>query len=110
VLYRYAPDRADARWRWLAPGTLIAATLWLVASVGFSIYVQNFASYDATFGSIAGVIVLLMWLWISAVVILLGAELNAEIEAQTARDTTTGHREPIGHRGAVKADRVGHAS
>ena len=109
VLYRYSPDRAAAKWRWLTPGTLIAGALWLVASIGFSVYVQNFASYNETFGSIAGVIVLLMWMWISAVVILLGAELNSEIEHQTARDTTAGEREPMGHRDAVKADTLGAA-
>lgn len=109
VLYRYAPDRDAARWRWLTPGTVIAAAVWLLASVAFTVYVSNFASYNETFGSIAGVVVLLMWMWISAYVILMGAELNSEIEAQTARDTTTGPREPIGDRGAVKADTVGAA-
>ncbi|WGH77933.1 YihY/virulence factor BrkB family protein [Jannaschia ovalis] len=109
VLYRYGPDRETAKIRWLAPGTLIAALLWLIASIGFSVYVSNFGSYNETFGSIAGVVVMLLWMWISAVVILLGAELNSEIEAQTARDTTTGIREPMGHRGAVKADNVGPA-
>ena len=109
TLYRYAPDRQGARIRWLAPGTLVAAALWLIASIGFSVYVANFGSYNETFGSIAGVVVMLLWMWISAIVILLGAELNAEIEAQTARDTTTGEREPLGHRGAVKADHVGAA-
>jgi membrane protein len=109
VLYRYAPDRDAATWRWLTPGTVLAAVVWLLASVAFTFYVGNFASYNETFGSIAGVVVLLMWMWISAYVILMGAELNSEIEAQTARDTTTGHREPIGHRGAVKADTVGAA-
>lgn len=107
ALYRWGPDRARAKWRWLTPGALVASVLWLVASIGFSIYVQQFGSYNETFGSIAGVIVLLMWLWLSAFVILLGAELNAELEAQTARDTTTGQREPMGHRGAVKADELG---
>ncbi|MFO6466232.1 YihY/virulence factor BrkB family protein [Jannaschia sp. KMU-145] len=109
ILYRYGPDRDDAKLRWIAPGTVIAALVWLIASVAFSIYVQNFGSYNETFGSIAGVVVLLMWMWLSAAVILIGAELNSEIEAQTARDTTTGHREPLGHRGAVKADTIGAA-
>ena len=109
VLYRFAPDRSRAKWRWLTPGSIAATLLWLVASVGFSVYVQNFGSYNETFGSIAGVIVVLMWMWISAYVILMGAELNSEIEAQTARDSTTGLREPLGHRGAVKADTVGAA-
>lgn len=108
ALYRWGPDRARAKWRWLTPGAVFSSVLWLLASVGFSIYVQTFGSYNETFGSIAGVIVLLMWLWLSAFVILLGAELNAELEAQTARDTTTGPRAPMGHRGAVKADELGH--
>ena len=109
TLYRFGPDRDPARWRWLAPGTLAAAVLWLVASVGFSVYVGNFGSYNETFGSLGGVVVMLMWMWISAYVILLGAEINSEAEAQTARDTTTGPREPMGHRGAVKADEIGDA-
>ena len=107
ALYRWGPDRERAKWRWLTPGAIAASILWLIASMGFSFYVQNFGSYNETFGSIAGVIVLLMWLWLSALVILLGAELNAELEAQTARDTTVGPREPMGHRGAVKADELG---
>ena len=107
IIYRWGPDREPAKWRWLTPGSIAATVLWLIASVGFSLYVQNFGSYNETFGSIAGVIVVLMWMWISAFVVLMGAELNSEIEAQTARDTTTSPREPIGHRGAVKADTIG---
>ncbi len=107
AFYRWAPDRKRPKWRWLTTGTILASILWLVASVGFSLYVQNFGSYNQTFGSIAGVIVLLMWMWISAFVILLGAEVNAEIEAQTARDSTVGQRAPLGERGAVKADELG---
>ncbi len=107
ALYRWGPDRARAKWRWLTPGAMLASVMWLAASVGFSYYVQTFGSYNETFGSIAGVIVLLMWLWLSALVILIGAEVNAEIEAQTARDSTIGPREPMGHRNAVKADELG---
>ena len=109
TLYRVGPCRTPARWRWLIVGALAASALWLAASMGFSLYVRNFASYNETFGSIAGVIVLLTWMWLSAVVVLLGAELNAEIEAQTTRDSTVGPREPMGLRGAVKADRLGRA-
>jgi membrane protein len=109
LLYRFGPDRAPAKWRWLTPGALVASILWLLASIAFSVYVQNFGSYNETFGSLAGVIVALLWMWISAVVILAGAELNSEAEAQTARDTTKGPREPMGHRGAVKADNLGEA-
>lgn len=107
VLYRFGPARADARWKWLSPGAIVACGVWLAASVGFSVYVSNFGSYNETFGSMAGVIILLMWLWISAFIILIGAEFNAEIEAQTAVDTTTGPDAPMGERGAVKADNLG---
>lgn len=108
AFYRWAPDRARAKWRWLTPGAVLSSMLWLIASVGFSLYVQNFGSYNETFGSIAGVIVLLMWMWLSAFVVLLGAEFNSEIEAQTARDSTIGPKAPMGERGAVKADELGH--
>ncbi|SFR11415.1 YihY/virulence factor BrkB family protein [Poseidonocella sedimentorum] len=104
VLYRFAPCREPANWRWLTPGAVIATVLWLAASVGFSIYVSNFASYQETFGAIAGVVILLVWLWISALLILIGAEINAESEAETRVDTTTGTPMPMGARGAVKAD------
>lgn len=104
VLYRYGPSRAPAQWTWLMPGALLASALWLAASVGFSIYAENFASYNESFGALAGVVILLMWLWISAYVLLLGAELNAEAEAQTRHDTTAGRGMPMGERGARKAD------
>jgi membrane protein len=107
VLYRYGPARDNAEWQWLTPGAVTACVIWLVASVGFSIYVSNFGSYNESFGSMAGVIILLMWLWISAFIVLLGAELNAEIEAQTSVDTTVGPDQPMGSRGAEKADNLG---
>ncbi|MCQ0091289.1 YihY/virulence factor BrkB family protein [Roseovarius sp. M141] len=109
VLYRYGPSRDDAEWKWLSPGAIAACVIWIAASVGFSIYVSNFGSYNESFGSMAGVIILLMWLWISAFIVLLGAELNAEMEAQTAADTTVGPDEPMGTRGAEKADNLGAA-
>jgi membrane protein len=109
ILYRYGPDREDAKLAWITPGALLAMTAWLVMSIGFSIYVSNFASYNETFGSLAGVIVLLTWMWLSAYIVLIGAEVNAEMEAQTAHDTTTGAREPMGDRGARKADELGAA-
>ena len=84
--------------------------IWIIASLGFSIYVSNFGSYNESFGSMAGVIILLMWLWISAFIVLLGAELNSEIEAQTRYDTTVGPGEPMGERGAVKADTLGRSA
>ena len=104
VLYRVAPDRAAPRFRWVSVGAVTATILWLVASVGFSLYVSLFSSYGKTYGSLSGVVVLLLWLWITNYVVLLGAEMNAEAEQQTGRDTTTGKPLPRGRRGAVKAD------
>ena len=89
TLYRYGPSRQNARWIWLTPGSLFAALMWLALTVGFGVYVANFGNYNATYGSLGAVVVLLMWLYLSAYVLLLGAELNAEIEHQTAVDTTT---------------------
>jgi membrane protein len=103
-LYRIGPDRAAPQVRWLSLGAVIATVLWVAASVGFSFYVNNFSSYGETYGSLAGVVVLLLWFWITALVVLLGAEINSEAEGQTAQDTTTGPPKPMGQRGAVKAD------
>lgn len=110
ALYRYAPSRRAPQWKWASAGALTGCLLWIVASAGFAFYVSNFGSYNESFGTLAGVIVLLMWFWISAFIILLGAELNAEIEAQTKVDTTVGRNQPMGQRGAVKADNVATAS
>ncbi|MEH3107733.1 MAG: YihY/virulence factor BrkB family protein [Sphingomonas fennica] len=104
--YRFAPDRSDARWRWLSFGSGLATFLWLVATVGFGFYASRFGDYNATYGSLGAVVVLLLWLWVSAYAILLGAEINAETERQTAVDTTTGHPRPMGQRGATVADMV----
>jgi membrane protein len=104
LLYRFGPSRAPARWRWLTPGSLLATILWLVASLAFSFYAANFGAYNETYGALGGVIVLLMWLWLSALALLLGAELNAELELQTVKDTTTGPSRPMGRRGAFVAD------
>lgn len=109
LLYRVGPDRRPARWRWVTPGAVIACALWVAATFGFSFYVQNFASYNETFGALAGVIVLLTWMWLSAFIVLLGAEFDAELEHQTARDSTIGPDRPMGERGAVKADTLGEA-
>lgn len=109
ILYRYGPSRDDAEWRWVTPGAGIAVILWLLASVAFAVYVRNFGSYQESFGTLGGVIVLLTWLWISAYIVLLGAELDAEIEAQTKHDTTVGEAMPIGRRGAEAADEMGEA-
>ncbi|WP_223262533.1 YihY/virulence factor BrkB family protein [Sphingobium sp. SCG-1] len=103
-MYRFAPDRSDARWKWLSLGSVIATLLWLAATLGFGIYAAKFGDYDATYGSLGAVVVLLMWLYVSAYAILLGGLINAETERQTARDTTTGPERPMGTRGAVMAD------
>lgn len=106
VLYRYGPSRREPRWRWVTPGSVVASALWLLASFLFSFYVGNFGSYDATYGSLGAVVVTLLWFYISAFVVLLGAELNAELELQTRRDTTSGPGLPMGERGAFVADHV----
>ena len=93
VLYRYGPDRRAARWQWVSVGSVFAAVTWIVASFLFSWYLASFANYNATYGSLGAVVGLMIWLWISTIVVLLGAELNAEIEHQTARDSTVGDGE-----------------
>jgi membrane protein len=103
LLYRYGPSRATARIEWVSPGAIVATALWLLGSAAFSLYVSNFGSYDKTFGSLGAVVILLMWFYISAYVVCLGAELNAELERQTRRDSTTGPEKPIGQRGAYVA-------
>lgn len=103
-VYRYGPDRAPARWQWLSIGSVTATLLWLLATVGFGIYAANFANYNATYGALGAVVVLLMWLFVSSFAVLIGAELNAEAERQTAVDTTTGPPRPLGERGARMAD------
>lgn len=109
ILYRFGPSRKDAQWRWLSVGAVAAALLWIAGSAGFSFYIQNFANYDATYGSLGAVIGLMMWLWLSVIAILFGAELNAEIEHQTAIDSTSPPGAPLGHRGASMADSIGPA-
>jgi membrane protein len=106
IVYRVAPDRDAPKVRWVSVGAAIATVLWLVASLGFSLYVSNFGSYDKTYGALAGIVVLLFWLWITSYAILLGAEINAESEQQTVADTTKGAPQPIGQRDAVKADSI----
>ena len=106
LLYRFGPSRAEAKWRWITPGSLLAAGLWMAASLAFSFYVSNFGSYDAAYGTLGGVVVALLWFYISAYAVILGAELNAELELQTRRDTTTDPAQPMGERGAFVADHV----
>jgi membrane protein len=108
-VYRFGPSREAPRWRWLSWGSVVATLLWLVASALFSFYAANFGTFNETYGSLGAAIGFMTWLWISAIVILLGAELNAEMEHQTARDTTTGTAKPLGARGAKMADTVGAA-
>lgn len=107
LLYRFAPDRRHAKWRWLTPGAVMACLMWVAGSIGFSQYVQHFGSYNETFGALGGVIILLTWMWLSAFIILLGAQIDAELEAQTKRDSTIGEDRPMGERGATKADTLG---
>ena len=104
VVYRWAPSRDAPKFRWVSVGALAATVLWLLVSIGFSVYVANFGKYAKTYGALAGVVVLLMWLWLTVYAVLLGAEVNAESEQQTAADTTEGAPEPMGERNAVKAD------
>jgi membrane protein len=107
ALYRYGPSRTEPKTRWVSWGAVLAAVLWIAASLLFSIYVSNFGTYNETYGALGAVMVLLLWLWITAFVVLLGAELNAEMEHQTERDTTVGEPKPRGDRGAYVADHVG---
>jgi membrane protein len=106
VLYRYAPDRREPQWQWTSPGAITATVLWIIASIAFTAYVANFGSYDKTYGSLGGVVILLTWLYLSAFVVLLGAAINMQAEQQTGRDTTTGQEKPLGRRGARAADTV----
>jgi membrane protein len=106
VLYRFAPDRAEPRWTWVSVGAVSASVLWIVASVLFSVYAANFGKYNETYGSLGTVVVVMLWLYLTAYVVIAGAELNAELEHQTARDSTTGRPEEMGRRGAVMADTV----
>jgi membrane protein len=107
VLYRYGPSRRPARWRWVMWGAVIAASLWVLVSVGFAFYVSSFATYGKTYGALGGVIALLMWFYLSSFTVVIGGLVNAEMERQTKRDTTVGHEKPIGQRGAFAADTVG---
>ncbi len=104
VVYRVAPDRDAPRFRWVSPGAVVATVLWVAGSVAFSLYVNNFGSYNATYGALAGVVVLMLWLYLTSYIVLLGAEINAESERQTRRDTTRGEEVPMGERRAEAAD------
>jgi membrane protein len=108
-LYRYGPSRTKPQWRWVTWGSAIAGAIWILGSLLLSWYVANFGSYNATYGSLGAVIGFMVWMWLSTAIVLLGAEVNAELEHQTAKDTTEGHPKPMGARGARMADEVGAA-
>jgi membrane protein len=107
IVYRFAPSRDEPQWRWVSWGAGVATLLWIIGSGVFSLYVSRFGSYDKTYGALGAVVVFLFWLFISAYVVLIGAELNAEMEKQTLKDTTHGEPKPLGQRGAEAADTVG---
>jgi membrane protein len=109
VLYRFGPSRRPAQWQWLSVGTVAAAVLWIAGSALLSWYLSNFGNYSATYGSLGAAIGLMMWMWMSAIIVLCGAELNSEIEHQTALDSTVRRPKPLGARGAVMADTLGPA-
>jgi membrane protein len=106
VLYRVAPDRDAPQLKWVSLGAIVVTVIWALVSLGFSFYVNNFGSYDKTYGAIAGVIVLMLWLYLTCYLVLLGAEINSESEHQTAEDTTEGPPVPMGERNATMADEL----
>ncbi len=107
LLYRYGPSREPAKWRWLTWGSLFATLVWMATSAAFSFYLQRFADYEATYGSLGAIIGFMMWTWISVIILILGGKINAEMEHQTSVDSTTGAPRPMGERGAVMADTLG---
>ncbi len=106
LLYRYGPSRRLPKWHWVTPGSMVATVLWIAASALFSWYVATFATYDATYGPLGTVVGVMMWFFVTVYAVLLGAELNAELELQTVRDSTDGPPRPLGSRGAYVADHV----
>jgi membrane protein len=106
ALYRYGPDRQRAQWTWITPGTIFAAVASLLLTSGFGFYVSHFGNYNKTYGSLATIVILVTWIWLTAFVFLFGAELNSELEHQTVKDTTAGKERPLGARGAWSADHV----
>ena len=106
TLYRFGPSRQEAKWRWITPGSLFAAIAWLILTIAFGFYVTHFTNYEASYGSLGAVAALLTWMYLSAYAFVFGAELNSEIEHQTAIDSTTGQPVPMGTRGAWAADNV----
>ncbi len=110
VLYRYGPDRDKAKWRWVSVGAVVATVLWVVGTGLFGFYASRFGSYNKTYGTLAGAVVLLLWLYLTSLVILVGAELNSEMERQTLEDSTVGPPDRLGVRKADSADTVGEAA
>lgn len=106
ALYRWGPDRANAKWRWITPGAILTLVVTAIVSLLFSWYTANFGSYDATYGSLGALIGFMTWIWMTMIILIVGGELNSELEHQTAQDTTTGAPQPLGERGAVMADKV----
>lgn len=107
LLYRFGPSRERAKWRWVSWGAGLSSVVWIVASIAFSFYLQNFADYNATYGTLGAVIGFMVWTWISVLILFVGAEVNAEMEHQTQKDSTAGRAKPMGARGAYVADTVG---
>lgn len=107
IVYRYGPSRERAKLRWLTWGTAFSAIAWALTTTAFSIYLLNFASYDATYGTLGALIAFMVWIWLSITILIVGAELNAELEHQTRCDSTTGAPLPMGERGARMADTLG---
>jgi membrane protein len=107
LIYRYGPDRDEPKWRWVSSGALVAAAMWSIGSIGFSIYAANFGKYNETYGSLSAIVVVMLWLYLTALSVIVGAELNAELEKQTVVDTTVGPDRPLGERDAAAADTVG---
>lgn len=108
IVYRYGPDRRRPQWRWVSWGAVIATLLWIASSALFSLYVTRFGDYNKTYGSMGAVVILMTWFLLTAYIFLIGAEINAEMERQTRKDTTDGSEKPLGRRGAQAADTVGH--
>jgi membrane protein len=106
-LYRYGLSRAKPQWRWITSGSAVAAVSWIVVSILFAWYAENFGSFNKTYGSLGAIIGFMLWIWLSTIVVLIGAELNRRNEHQTVRDTTTGRPKPLGARGARMADTIG---
>ncbi|MEO6002937.1 MAG: YihY/virulence factor BrkB family protein [Opitutus sp.] len=107
VLYRYAPSRDEPKWKWLSAGAGVGTALWILGSAVFGLYASTFGNYDKTYGSLGALVIFLFWLFLTAYVVLIGAELNSEMERQTVKDTTKGPDLPLGQRGAYSADTVG---